>query len=167
MNILDDYDRQIHDLLRKYDPLYKIEIIRVNISSTFLVRTRCSRCSKGPTYYYSIRNPISWKDARTQIAIGKWRRGWVKRMATDLYLYDEPKRYTNLQDFSFILEGKQYRPSAHRTCGRPTNNKEDITEILSCECGATTWAINQKATRNCPEITNRKGRYTYPQKFEY
>jgi hypothetical protein len=51
--------------------------------------------------------------------------------------------------------------------GTPLNPRENVTEYVGCNCGATVWSFNDKSAKNRPEITNRKGRYKYPQKFAY
>ena len=163
---IDKLDREIRAFLKKYDPMYKVEIIRINISSTFMARTRCAECGTGPTYYYYIRKPYLWKNVRQQITASKYNRNWIKRMSSDWYLVGHPRYFHDIEEFSFILEDKQYRPTLYRTRGEVTQG-DNVVEIVGCDCGATVWAFNQKSTKNRPEITNRKGRYKYPQRFEY
>lgn len=164
---LRNLDQEIQAILKRYDPTYKIEIVRINISSSFMARARCTECGKGPTYYYYIRKPFLWKNIRTAIATSKWIREWVKSFGSSWFLESEPKHFHDIQEFSFILENKQYRPTLFRTRGSDIKDKDNVIEMVGCDCGATVWAFNQKSVKNRPEITNRKGRYKYPQRFDY
>lgn len=163
---LDKLDKEIRELLKRIDPMYKPELIRVNISSTFLARTRCVECGKGPTMYYVTHKPYVWKNVRHFIASSKLSRAWIKRFTSDWYMQSSPKFINKIPDFSFALDDKQYRPTLFRTRGE-VKHFDNVVELIGCECSATMWAFNQKSTQNRPEITNRKGRYSYPQKFEY
>ena len=162
------YEKQMQLLLRKLDPMHRSEIVRINVSSTFLARTRCKGCGKIPDFYYYIRNPFHWVDPHTSIAVGKWRRHWIKSMSTSWYVGNDPRFSNKLGDFTFILEGRQYVPTAHRVRGLPEPDKNNVTEILTCSrCQTINWAFNQKSAKSRPEIMNRKGKYNYPRKFEY
>lgn len=162
----DDLERDFHKLLRKYDPMYKIEIIKINISSPFMVRTRCVECGGAPNYYFYARKPYLYKEANQQVIGSKWMRGFVKRLTSDWYLDSEPRYFHDIEEFSFTLDDKGYLPNLHRSRGG-SKYKEDVIEFVGCDCGQTVWAFNQKSTKNRPEIVNRKGRYTYPNRFEY
>jgi hypothetical protein len=161
-------DKEITALLRRFNPMYKAEVIQVNISSTFMPRgARCIQCGEPPIYYYYIRNPYLWKDPRSRLTVSKWMRGWVQRLTDDWYLDSEPKFFQTIEDFSFILGDKQYRPTVHRVRDLDPKAEKNVTEMVGCPCGATMWSFNQKSTKKRPEITNRKGRYKYPERFEY
>lgn len=147
--------------------MYKPEIIRINISSTFLIRARCKECGKGPDYYYAIMLPFKWKNIRNLLSVSKFARGWITRLVGTWYLNFDPRHFEKLGDFTFALEDKSYLPTFHRIRGAAMTERENMVEFLGCECGATVWAFNNKSTKNRPEITNRKGRYKYPQRFVY
>ena len=110
MNKEAELDRQIHNFLKKYDPKYKAEIIRVNISQTFLNRARCSKCGKHPSYYYYVRRPYLWRDIGLHISASKWFRQWINRMTSDWYLSEAPKLFPDIQEFFFALKDMHYLP---------------------------------------------------------
>jgi hypothetical protein len=157
-------EKEIKSALKKYDCMYKPEIIRINISSTFLSRARCKNCGKNPSFYYYVRKPFLWKDISEQISTSKLFREWIERMSADWYLDSAPKYFHDIKEFSFSLDDKHYVPTLHRMRGVDSTN---IVELVVCECGASTWAFADKSNRKRPEITNRKGRYKYPQRFKY
>ena len=160
-------DKEIRDILRKYDPSYRAEIIRVNISSSFISRARCAKCGKHPDYYYYVRKPYLWKTIGLHIASSKWFRKWISRMTADWYLDGAPKNFPDIKEFSFTLEDKHYLPTLYRVRGTPARDDQNVVEMAGCSCGGTLWAFNNKSVKDRQEITNRKGRYSYPQKFEY
>jgi hypothetical protein len=164
---IDELEKELRNYLKRYDPMYKPEIIRVNISSTFICRSKCLECGEGPSEYFHIRSPSLSKDVSLDIKFSAHFRDFIKRMSNDWYLEGDPKYFRDIKEFSFILEDKQYRPTLHRTRGSDIKLRDNVIEIAICDCGATTWAFNQKSTKKRPEITNRKGKYFYPKKFEY
>jgi hypothetical protein len=159
MNHLADLQRELLSIIKALSPS-KIEIIRVNISSSFLPRARCKKCGKGPSFYYFRR-----KSALLKSPLREATKRWLKRMTADWYLTESPKDFDHIEDFSFRLFDKSYRPVMHKTRGFSTG-KDHIVEALSCDCGHAVWLFNHKSVKNRPEIRNRKGRYGYPQKFE-
>lgn len=163
---ISNLENQIHDLMRKYDRRYKVEKIKINISSSFMARCRCYTCGSAPTFYYTARKRFAWNNVRNYVNVSGRLRGYLKRMRSEYYLNDEPSNYRDIQEFSFLLNDKSYLPILHRVRGNPSD-RNNLTEFLSCECGDTTWAFNQKSTLRRSEIKNRKGRYKYPQHFEY
>lgn len=158
-------EKEIFDIIKTYSPMYKPEIIRLNISSTFMVKARCKECGKGPDYYYSTPKPYRWKSARYALVFSEITRRWIQRMVNNWYLEYQPKHFHSIEEFSFKLEDKGYRPVLARTRGNNGRERENVIEFVGCSCGATVWAFNDKSSKNNPEITNRKGRYKYPQKF--
>jgi hypothetical protein len=156
-------EKEVYAILAKYDPMRKMEKIRINISSSFMARARCIECGGHPDYYYQIRKPYMWKDISHQISTSKWMRGWLKRFTADWYLESEPKYFLDVKEFGFVLDDKHYVPTLFKNRGEPKTDRDNVVEIVGCGCGATVWAFNDKSTKNRPEITNRKGRYKYPQ----
>lgn len=157
----------IYNLVARMDPKYKPEIIRINISSTFMQRTLCPECGEGPSFYYVVMKPFMWKDIKNLVMVSKISRKWVKRMNSSWYQNFDPRYFRKLGDFTFILEDKSFRPLIHRTRGSDKGgDRDNVVEFLSCDCGSSVWAFNDKSVKNRPEIANRKGRYRYPQKFE-
>lgn len=148
--------------------MYKPEVIRINISSSFMARARCKECGKGPDYYYNMSKPYQWQNVRGSLIYSEVTKRWIKSMLTsNWYFKFEPRHFRKLGDFIFTLEGKSYLPTFHRTRGSDSSNSDNVVEFVGCECGATIWAFNEKSTKDRPEITNRKGRYKYPQRFVY
>lgn len=144
---------------------YKPEIIRVNFSTPFIVKSRCKHCAGFPSHYYYIRNPTMWYNVRTVTDRSRKAISHLKRMASDHYLIDDPKYFKNMSNFTHTTTYKGYRPRLHRTRG--SRQTQDIIEFLMCECGKTSWGFSDKAIKGRPEILNRKARYRYPQKFEF
>jgi hypothetical protein len=145
----------------------KLEIIRVNISSTFMVRARCKNCGKGPDYYYSVGQPFKWVGVRSALVFSQAVKKWITRMVSNWYLPFSPRYFLKLGDFAFEIEDKSYDPLFHRTRGSNIGVRQRVVEFVGCSCGATVWAFNEKSAVKRPEITNRKGRYKYPQKFVF
>jgi hypothetical protein len=89
-------------------------------------------------------------------------------MSEDFYLTSYPKYYRKVLDaFSFKLSLKSYACIQYRSRGLPKSNEDTVTEFLSCACGQTVWAFNAKSTKLKPEVTNRKGKYSYPGVFDW
>lgn len=166
MNVA-DLEKEIRFFLKKYNPDYKVETIHINISSTFIARARCKECGEGPYYYYYAAKRPAFYNVRDRLAKSKVYRRFIKRLSSNWYLDMQPRQFQTLEDFKFGLQDKGYNPILHRTRGTSTDRRENIIELLGCHCGTTAWAFNNKSTKNRPEITNRKGRYSYPKKFEY
>jgi len=145
----------------------KQEVVRINISSTFLQRARCSECGKGPTFYYASMQPFKWKEIKHFLIYSKFSKRWVKRMVTNWYQDFSPRYFRKLGDFSFALEGKSYNPVLHNAHGANVKDRDNVIEYVGCDCGSTVWAFNDKSTKKRPEVINRKGRYKYPQKFVF
>lgn len=147
--------------------MFKTEIIRVNISSTFMVRSRCKNCGKGPDYYYAVGQPFKWVDVRSALVFSKKVKEWLTKIISNWYLPFTPRYFEKLGDFAFELEDKSYDPLFHRTRGANNGMNNRVVEFVGCSCGSTIWAFNEKSVAKRPEITNRKGRYKYPQRFVY
>lgn|SRR5574337_124572 len=146
---------------------YKPESIRLNMSSSFMVRTLCKNCRKGPDYYYRALKPFTWPNVRGFLIFSQITRGWIQKLVSNWYLKYKPRYFWKLDDFSFKLEDKAYLALYHRARGISGSDKNNVIEFLGCQCGATVWAFNEKSTKDRPEITNRKSRYKYPQSFSY
>lgn len=159
--------KELMNILAAMNPMSKQEVIRINISSTFLPRVRCKECGEGPDYYYASMKPIVWKDIKHFVIYSKIAKKWVKRMVTNWYQEFQPRYFSKLGDFSFALDAKSFNAALHRVKGTPLNPRENVVEYVGCSCGSTVWSFNDKSIKNRPEITNRRGRYKYPQKFVY
>lgn len=142
----------------------KNDIIRIRLSSPFMVRAACKYCSGGPLIYYYIRNSTNWFDPRKAIGQLAFLRN-LARQITTAHIFSEPKDYNVISYFSLGVGYTQYRPKLHRTRG--SSFTLDIVEFLTCDCMKTTWAFNQKSIQNRPEISNRKSRFNFPKKIDF
>lgn len=136
----------------------KMEVIKVNYSSPFLIKSRCKKCHSLPSIYYYIHNRYLALNCRRSPRK-------VKRMCANYYLLVAPANISDIGDLVFTPLFKGCYPTLQRTRGHKNNT--NMTEYLMCDCGETSWAFSDKAIRNRPEIANRKGRHLYPQKFEF
>ena len=144
----------------------KTEVVKINISESFMARARCKSCGKGPDYYYATMKPFMWKDVKYFLVFSSITRDWFAKNFNWFKAF-EPKHFTKIGDFSKRLEDKSYNPITHRTKGADINDRYNVVEYVGCSCGATVWGFNNVSVQKRPEITNRKGRYKYPQKFSY
>lgn len=140
---------------------FKSKRITLNISSTFLIRSRCKSCSTIPNIYWYVRNTTLVLDPRIVMDSFAFWSNFSKSFNSSYYLFDDPKNSTNISQFKYKLY-KAYRPRLHRTIG--ANPQFDIVEFLMCSCGKSNWAFSEKAIVN-REIIHHKARYIYPKKF--
>lgn len=151
---------EITGLVAKLKP----QTVRVNISSTFPIRSKCKFCMKGPQYYIIQKRPIKWIDPKDIKIIFDQVAKYTKRMTQDFYLPESPKHFHAMGAFSCPVFYKKYDPSLHAKRGIMCY--DDVIEMLLCACGFTGWAFTQKSSVLRSEITNRKARYKYPRKFD-
>jgi len=144
----------------------KTEVIKINISESFMTRARCKECGKGPDYYYATMKPFMWKEVKYFMIFSEFSKKWFSKNS-GWFKDFEPRYFTKAGDFSRRLEDKSYNPIVHRTKGADINDRYNVVEYIGCGCGATIWAFNNVSVQKRPEITSRKGRYKYPQKFSY
>lgn len=150
---------------------YKIEKIQINISSVFMARARCKECAGLPNFYYNIPLPYLAEDPSTYYADMYLFRKIFKKVwdliKSDWYLNSDPKHFHSIHDFSTSIEGKSFNVKLKKNRGVANGFQNNIIEVLSCACGSTVWAFNQKSTKNKLEIFNRKGKYNYPKTFTF
>lgn len=139
------------------------EIVRINLSESFLVRSKCLYCDSIPDFYYLIDGKAMWFSPRkiNNSLLSKI----AKRLCSDHYLDNPPKWYHNMTDFKFSLSYTTYRPRLHRTRG--SLPVQDCVEYLTCNCGKTVWAFSNKAIRYRPELVQRRSRHVHAPKFIY
>lgn len=89
---------------------------------------------------------------------------FIRRMCQDFYWEEDPKEFTGTTAFNWYHSSKGYSPTLHAKRGFNFHN--NITEFLTCGCGRTGWAFNQKMAATRDDIANRKARYKYPKKFD-
>jgi len=144
---------------------YKSEVIKVNLSTPFLVRSRCKGCGKYPTIYYYARNPVMWNNPRKILEQFSFYSKFFKRACSDFYLDDNPSSFTSMHYFEYQVPFKNFNPKLHRTRGaHPVFN---YTEFVTCECGGSIWAFTDKSIKSRMEIISRKARVNLPQKFNF
>jgi hypothetical protein len=165
MNYKEQVMRQFWVAISSRGPMYKPEVIKIGISSTFMPRVRCKECNTGPDYYYGVMKPYMFKNVQQYKRYTELSRFWISRMCSDWYKDFDPRSFHKMGDFSYIFENKSIRPTLSRARGADVSDRDNVVEYVSCECGSTVWAFNQKSVAKRPEITNRKGKHKYPQKF--
>jgi hypothetical protein len=148
---------------------YKSEIVRVNLSETFMVRSRCKSCGELPSMYYYFKNPVLFDDVNEVRHIFGFIKKYISRMCDDFYLIENPSSFKHMSYFGFRLNFKGYNPKLHKTRTPWVQYKQEleITEFLTCECGKTSWAFSDKTIKLRPEIIFKKARYKYPKKFDF
>lgn len=143
----------------------KSESIKVNLSSSFVCRSVCTKCGTKPLYYYFSRNPIMWYDPGKNRNLFDFIRKYIKTIAPDQYSLDDFKTSAKIGYYNHPVNYKGYRPKLHRARG--IDPVYDLVEHLACECGLTTWSFAERSVRNRPEIVNRKSKYKHKNKFIY
>jgi len=159
-----DLPKELRIILKKF---HATDVHTINISSSFLARSRCKSCGKGPKYYFSVNKPYLYFLVNQRIFTSKAIRKWITNLVTNWYLSLQPKQFKNMKNFKIALNDKHFTPTLHRTRGSDVKDRDNIIDMISCDCGETTWAYNEKSVKNRPEITNRKGKYSFPQKFKF
>ncbi len=162
-----ELEKQFRAMIKRFNPAYKVEVIHLNISSTFLMHACCKICGGRPAYYFRARKPYIYFDVNSRINTSAMIKSWTKSMSSNWYLKEQPKWFKDIKDFNFWLDHNYFVPTLHRSRNSEVKDKDNIIEMIGCDCGATAWAFNEKSVKNKPEITNRKGRYKFPEKFEH
>lgn len=143
---------------------FKPQAVRVGMSSTFPIRSKCRFCMKGPTHYFCQRLPPRWFSPKRIQEMANHAYKHINRMCQDFYFIETPKEFTGTMAFNWQHAGKSYDPSLHTKRGAVFF--DNVLEYLSCNCGRTCWSFAQKIAILRDEIVRRKARYKYPQKFE-
>ena len=71
----------------------KMELIKVNLSNVFMVRTKCAYCGKKPTVYYYVGQQYLNTDHRFIIKESDRIHKWLDSMSSDWYLGSDPKDF--------------------------------------------------------------------------
>src|SRR5579885_3673696 len=133
---------------------HKVEVIQVNLSSSFMVRTKCAICGQEPTVYYYNNKPHLWKDHRSPGRLfDSWKK-WLKRLCMDWYMDSEPRYFHDNSNFSHTVDYKGFNPKLHHARGIDVDS--NIIEYITCWSGCTVWAFSGKANSKRREITQRK-----------
>jgi hypothetical protein len=142
---------------------FKLQSTKVNLSSSFMARTICSKCGEAPDAYYRVFQPTCWQDPRSSQAVFDWYKRYIKQMSSAWYKLYQPSSFHGLKEFNFYWREKSYKPTLHQHKG--IDQSGTLIEYLVCPCGKSVWAFAQKSVQTRPEIKNRKARYSYPRKF--
>ena len=137
---------------------------RVNLSSSFIARTKCRNCGLPPDDYYFINHALYYSDPRSASEVFNWFKKYITNVAGYWYKRHQPRLFHSMKTFNVHWPEQSYKPSLHQHKG--VQDDDNITEYLSCPCGQTVWAFNSTTAEHRVEIKNRKARYRYPQKFE-
>jgi hypothetical protein len=138
--------------------------IRVNLSSSFIARTKCRECGLPPDDYYYVNHALYFSDPRSASKVFDWFKKYISNIVGYWYKRHQPRIFHNMKAFTVRWPEQSYKPTLHQH--RDVKYDGNITEYLSCPCGRTVWAFNSIMAEHRPEIKNRKARYRYPQKFE-
>lgn len=144
---------------------YFPEIIRVSLSSSFMVRTKCKHCLSSPSVFYAVKNSNCYLDPRSPINHFSYVKRFCKRMCNDYYFFDSPLDIVNSSPFKFTPNFKGYKARLHKNKG--VSAYTDYTDMVTCDCGMTNWLFYEESAATRPEIIRRKARYKYPRKFVY
>lgn len=147
----------------KTDQEPKPQIVRISLSC-HLIFGKCRFCGKGPDFYYDVEYPIRWLDPRKNLSIFLRYQKYIKRFCFNYYLRDQPRYFLGIAFLAHVPHYKKYNPRLHKNRG--VSPVSDNLEFLSCTCGQTSWAFNDKSIQSRPEIHERKARHKYPHKFE-
>jgi hypothetical protein len=139
--------------------------VRVNLSSSFIAKSRCKFCATGPQNYFISKLVTKWYDHSfiKERAAAYLKR--LRRMNFDFYLDSSPKHFKSVKFLIHTVFYKGYDPVLHKNRGVPA--VANYMEYLACHCGRTQWAFVQKSAAARPEIIQRKSRNKYPRQFGY
>jgi hypothetical protein len=141
----------------------KVQLIKINLSTPVLTKSRCRKCGKHPDVYYHIQQPSHIFDPRTKADQLLWLKKHIQRLSVDWILIESPKYVRGLLSLSHSPAYKNYDPVLHRTKKEPTDN---YVEYLSCECGGSSWAWGDIGNQTI-EHRQRRSLRTHPKTFRY
>lgn len=136
---------------------------KVNISSAFIVRTKCKFCLSGPAYVYSCRGSSAFQDHQNYFKSVNSFKKYCDRFCDDYYFDEKVTEATSASIFGWQADFKSYTARHHK------NRSTDLFGFIYkayCNCGKSTWTYYYDKPKDPPEILNRKGRYRYPHKLE-
>jgi hypothetical protein len=154
--------RHLENFISDWDSSQSVQI---NLSSSFLVKSRCKFCVSGPKHYVISKLSTKWIDhsmVKDRFAAYVKR---LKRFNYDFYLSVSPKVFNSINFLTHTVFYKGYNPALHKNVGVPA--AANYMEYLTCNCGLTQWGFAQKSAASRPEIVLRKAKYNYPRKFDY
>lgn len=138
--------------------------IKVNLSSTFVHRSRCSKCGGLPCVYYYSKLPYYHKSANSSNQISLILRSKYSKIVADYYLLDNPSEFNNLSAFK-TSSHTSYKPRYHISKNPELYNGSMKVDYISCKCRKTVWGFKQMT--ETIESQAKKSKSTYPKKFVY
>jgi hypothetical protein len=157
--------KNIHKMLKKIR--FKFDLIHINVSHSFMARSRCKACGKEPSYYFAMRSPFRYNGPNDMLKDSEKIRNLTKKIVSDWFIDLQPRIFKNISEFNYRIELKQFTPTLFRRKGFPIKDRDNVIEMVGCNCGAIYWSFNDRSNINHPEVFNRKGKYSFPKKFEY
>jgi hypothetical protein len=138
-------------------------IIKVNLSSPILARTRCPYCKGLPNSYFCISNKLIDFSPRNIIDTFEFfKDDIIASYQTSHYYYFSPKNFTSVTDFSHQPFYKNYRIGSHSLHKDADLINNNITEYLSCNCQQSRWGFKFKTMSGRPDIYMRKSKKSFP-----
>lgn len=137
-------------------------MVKISLSETFIVRSRCKYCKDFPSIYYHYQSPILWQDPNSSRDLFAFVKKQVSRLCSDIYFEYSPKEFYHIGLFEFKVNFKGYNPRFHKS-----NSPMEISALLTCKCSKTFWAFPDKIENSRPEVVFKRSRYKYPNKFGF
>jgi hypothetical protein len=134
----------------------KSKYIKINVSSTGVVRTRCKHCGKSVRFYSDfprltlLKTPPKEKEYSPH----RYQMGFVDKCV--------------VLDSTHNLVSMSYDPAIHKSHkNNYVSQKNNLTEQLYCDnCVKSKRSVQQKSVIYKRENVNRRGRYSYPFEVE-
>lgn len=123
------------------------KMLKIAISSTFNVRSRCKYCYGKPNNIYFIRD--------SSLSINPKKTNFIYNRSI---LFDYPRLRINSMIGLNEKPRSKYNPKLHNN---KYVNPYPIAESFCCKCGQTSWETNFFATSTRPEISMRKSKKIY------
>lgn len=129
----------------------------VNLSSSFIFRSKCKFCGKSPfIYYYANEKHLSKSPTKPEIYL----------ITRDWFIDFDPVEYKKVSTFMHSTNYyKNFNPSLHKNRMQISKNlispyHKVFNEFLLCPCSKTTWSFTNKNDKKRPEVLHRKSRLT-------
>ncbi len=135
--------------------------VKVNLSSTFMARSRCKKCKGLPEFFYHSKLPYYHVSPHSSNLITTFVQNKLK-IVSDYYLSDDPSNFNNLSAFS-SKSCTAYNARYHISRAPSIYGGSMRIDYLSCKCRSTVWAFKQSTPTE--ESMSKKARTTYNKKF--
>jgi hypothetical protein len=134
----------------------KSKFISVNVSTTSMIKSRCSHCGSTEKLYTCFDTKSSTKIV--------YRNPEYSPNRSDLGFPDERP----VIDVTHKLNSLSYSSAYHRNFKTKSNSRlKRIHEVLYCDnCMKSKIVIQEKSANKSLSTVNRRGKYSYPSKIE-